>query len=483
MKISFGTDGWRGKIGCDFTLENLKQVIHAFISWLTSSDRANLNLYKNNYSVLRDASAGILIGYDTRFMSEFFAKKAAEEFIQAGIPVWLTDSYVPSPALAYAVKQRKAAGGIIITASHNDPYYNGIKYKPEYGGSATAEIMMSVEQTRRTAKLPPLRLANTPNLEYFSPIDSYIEHLLRHVDMERIANSRFKIISDPIYGSTINLMGKIFNKIGGFVEEIRNEPHPTFGGYTPEPIGRNIAPLVEKVLTTHADIGFSFDGDGDILGIVDSTGSFVQPHSIFAVVLWHLVENRKITGGIATTLATSNLIKSMAENYKIPIYETPVGFKHITQQMLTNDIMIGGEESGGIGVKNNIPDKDAPLIALLVLEAMAYAGKGLDDILHDLSNRFGNYCFHRSDINFDSSEEKKNALISFFKSEPQQFAGLKVKDVISLDGIKYILEDDSWILLRVSGTETKFRIYVEAPNHKQANILLSECEEKVSAYI
>ncbi len=486
MNISFGTDGWRAIVGCDFTADNLKKVVRAFANWLYSPGRRDLYIYKNSISgenFIKPPESGILIGYDTRFMSKFFAKTAADEFIKCAIPVFLSSSFVSSPSLAYSVKHLKAAGGIMITGSHNAAYYNGIKYKPEYGGSATSEIMNDVEKFLISEQSFAPDTPELPQIKPFSPNNPYIENMFNIVDMERIANSRFKIVSDPIYGSNIGLMTKIFNKIGYYVEEIRNEENPIFGGYNPQPIGRNIAPLVEKILRSRADIGFAFDGDGDTLGIVDSIGSFIQPHEIFAIVLWHLVENRKWSGGIVTTLATSDIIKSMALKYDLPTYETPVGFKHITELMLTKNILIGGEESGGIGIKNNIPDKDAALIALMVLEAMAYAGKGIDDILLDLYDRFGTYCFHRTDIHLENNDKKKMVIQKLVREAPKFFDNTKVREMHTLDGIKYILEDQSWILFRPSGTEAKFRIYVEAGSHEKANRLLSECELLINKLI
>ncbi len=485
MNISFGTDGWRGIIAQDFTSDNLKKVIRAIANWLYWPGRGELDIYKavkeNGKSILQDPGNGVVIGYDTRFMSSYFAKLAAEELISCGIPVYLSKTHTSSPALTHAVLEKQAAAGIIITASHNAPHYNGIKYKAEYGGAATSEMTWEIEKLLNTTeRFYPFTNGNLPTIQEFSPDKNYLKDICELVDMERIANSRFKIISDPLYGAAIGLMERIFKQIGSYIEEIRNEENPNFGGYDPEPIGKNIAPLVEKVLRSQADIGFSFDGDGDTLGIVDSLGSFIQPHEIFALVLWHLVENRKWTGGIATTFATSRLTKSMAEHYKLPLYETAVGFKHITNLMLINDILIGGEESGGIGIKNSIPDKNAPLIALMALEAMSYAGKGIDEIINELSYNFGTYYFHRTDICFETNEEKEEVMNRLCKKNIKSFDGTKIKDIFTLDGIKYILDDNSWILFRASGTESIFRIYVEATSHQKANRILAECEEITS---
>lgn len=488
MQITFGTDGWRGIIAKDFTLDNLKIVARATANFLYWSGKKELEIYKDlsikNCQTYCPPQNGVVIGFDTRFMSDIFAKEIAQEIAKCGIPVYLSSSYTPSPALAYAVKSKNASIGIMVTGSHNPSYYSGIKYKAEYGGTATPEIISSIEKMLHSNEkyYPDKSLTPCP-IQDFSPTKPYIKNICDLVDMERIANSRFKIISDPIHGCAIGIMEQIFRQIGSYIEEIRNEENPNFGGYNPEPVGRNIAPLVRKVLRSKADIGFAFDGDADTIGVVDSLGSFVQPHEIFALVLWHLVENRKWTGGVATTFSTSRLTESLTNEYGLPIYETPVGFKHITELMLGNDILIGGEESGGIGIKNSIPDKNAALIALLVLEAMAYSGKGLDEIIYELSSRFGTFCFHRTDIKFETNEEKEKIINLMGEKTPSHFDGTKVTNKYTLDGIKYILEDKSWILCRPSGTEPIFRIYVESTSHQKANRILNECESLAASII
>ena len=488
MQITFGTDGWRGIIAKDFTLENLTKVTRATANFLYWPGKKNLKIYKtfsgNGQSIYRGPENGVVIGFDTRFMSGIFAKEIAQEMAACGVPVYLSNSYTPSPALAYAVKEKNAAIGIMVTGSHNPSYYSGIKYKAEYGGTATPEIVSSIEKMIYSSeKYFPDKTDNPATIQEFSPTRPYLKNICDMVDMERIANARFKIISDPIYGCAIGIMERIFRQIGSYIEEIRSDGNPNFGGYNPEPVGRNIAPLVEKVLRSKADIGFAFDGDADTIGLVDSLGSFIQSHEIFALVLWHLVENRKWTGGVATTFSTSRLTESLTKQYEIPIYETPVGFKHITELMLTNDILIGGEESGGIGIKNNIPDKNAALVALLVLEAMAYSGKGIDEIIYDLSSRFGTFCFHRTDIKCETNEEKERIVNYMNARSPSHFDGTKVTDIFTLDGIKYILEDKSWILCRPSGTEPIYRIYVESTSHQKANRILTECESMAAGAI
>ncbi|MHC9538808.1 MAG: phosphoglucomutase/phosphomannomutase family protein [Vulcanimicrobiota bacterium] len=486
MAITFGTDGWRGIIGDEFTFANIRLVSRAIASFLHWPARRGLDIYKSkagaSYSCpYRKPEDGIVIGYDTRFMSRKFAEVAAEEFLSSDVPVYLASTPSSSPSISFAINDLKASGGIIITASHNSPEYNGIKFKPEYGGSGTPEIMHAIEE-RISNSGSDLSFNKTAasEIKEFSPHENYTKKVTELVDLERIAGSRFKIISDPIHGANKGLMEQALKGIGIYVEEIRGEPNPMFGGYQPEPIGKNLAPLVERVLRSKAHIGIAFDGDGDRLGAVDSRGRFLNANEIFALILWHLVENRKWSGGITKTFSTSLLIDRMAKKYGLPLYETPIGFKYIAHLMLEKDILIGGEESGGIGIKNHIPEKDAILNSLLLLEAMAYKGQEIAQILEDLLREHGFFHFHRSDLRIVNNEEMESIISRLLNNPPSSIDSLKISDVRTLDGVKYILSDDSWILFRPSGTEPLLRIYVEARSHEIARKILQKGEELVS---
>lgn len=485
MAITFGTDGWRGIIADEFTFSNIRRVVHGIAGFLNWPGRKELDIYKEkrgaSYSCpYRSPKDGIVIGYDTRFMSRKFAETAAQTFINNGIPVFLASSPSSSPSISAAIDETRSAGAIMITASHNSPEYNGIKFKPEYGGSGTPDIMHAIEE-RICAEDPGPgnNIDISTGIREFSPHENYIKKVTDLVDLERIANSRFKIISDPIYGVNQGLMEKALKGVGTYVEEIRGEYNPIFGGYQPEPIGRNMAPLVEKVLRTKADIGFAFDGDGDRLGAVDSRGRFLNAHEIFALILWHLIENRKWSGGVAKTFSTSQIIDKMARSYNLTLYETPIGFKYIAHLMLERDILVGGEESGGIGIKNHIPEKDAILNALLLLEAMSYKNKGIGPVLEDLMREYGFFYFHRTDLHISNNEEMESIITRLLNSPPDKIIDLKISDVRTLDGVKYILNDDSWILFRPSGTEPVLRVYVEARSHELAGKILKNGEELI----
>jgi phosphomannomutase len=486
MPITFGTDGWRGIVGDEFTFANIRRVTRAIAQFLKWPGRKKLDIYRDKVGAsyncpYREPGDGIVVGYDTRFMSKKFAEVAVQSFLANGIPVYLASSPCSSPAISTAITEMKAAGAIIITASHNSPDWNGIKFKPEYGGSGTPDIMCAIQE--RIPEEDPDPYPGTNNdvaVTEFAPADNYIQRVVSLVDLERIASARFKIISDPIYGANRGLLEHALRGMGTYVEEIRGEINPIFGGYQPEPIGRNLAPLVEKVLRSKADIGFAYDGDGDRIGAVDSRGRFLNAHEIFALILWHLVENRKWTGGVAKTFSTSRLIDVMAEKYGLSIYETPVGFKYIAHLMLEKDILVGGEESGGIGTKNHIPEKDAILNSLLLLEAMSYKNEGIGAILENLMRDHGFFHFHRSDIKITNYEKMEAIISKLLNSPPKKVEDLKVSDVRTLDGVKYILSDNSWLLFRPSGTEPLLRIYVEASSHEVARKVLKRGEELVN---
>ena len=481
MRISFGTEGWRAIIGDVFTFDNIKKFAKAVANWLYWSERAKLDIYSKECTEGKSfkytsPSAGVAIGYDTRFLSDKFAEVVADVISSCGIPVSLSSSFCSSPAVSNYVLKKKLSAGLIITASHNTYEYNGIKFKGEYGGSAISEIKWGIEKMIFSKKSYIPNDIPKAYIKRVSFDELYTEETVSFVDMERIANARFKIISDSIYGSASGLMRKFFHSVGVFIDEIRNNIDPLFGGYTPEPIVRNIGPLMKKILKNRADIGFAFDGDADTVGAVDSQGSFLQSYDIMSILLWHLVENRKLEGDVVSSFSSSQLLKQMANAYGLSYHETPVGFNHITNLMLRHNILIGGEESGGIGIKMGIPDKNGPLVALLLLEAMVYSNKSISEIKSDIVDRFGLYCLHRTDILFKNNDEKDEVISKFCTKMPSSFADEKIKDVYTLDGIKCILEDGSWILFRPSGTEPVFRIYAEASSHEKSYKMLNECE-------
>lgn len=471
-KIIFGTDGWRGITGFDFNTDNVKIVAGAIARYLLCADRKKLEIYKfrsPNYKYnFQSPDKGIVIGYDSRFLSDKFARVCAETISSYNIPVYLTDEITPTPAISLAIKMKKCAGGIIITASHNPYEYNGIKFKAEYASSGLPEVMQSI-QKQINVNFKKNYPAKPGLIKTFSAKKIYLNHLKKLVDLEKIKKSSFKIVVDSMYGAAAGYFEEIINKN---IILIRNTRNPYFGGINPEPIDKNLGVLVTEVKKNKADIGFAFDGDGDRIGAVDTYGSFINSHHIFTILLWHLYKNRKLTGAVVKTFSTSEKVKLLANKFGLEFFEVPIGFKYICEHMLKDDILIGGEESGGIGVKLHIPERDGIFCALLLLEAMSFDGLALHQLLKKIMRNVGNFYYDRIDLKLKSFAVK-DKIISSLKNNPH-FPEYKIKEVKTLDGVKYFLDSESWILFRPSGTEPVLRIYCESENQKNVKNILEK---------
>jgi len=469
--IKFGTDGWRAKIADEFTFSNVTLVSQAIANHIKATGGAN---------------KPFVVGYDNRFLSEKFASTAAKVILSNGIACHLSLHALPSPALSFAVKTFNASGGIMITASHNPPEYNGLKFKAAYAGSASPTITAEIERElqKLTANPSKVTIDNVSDKEIsrFDPKKKYFAHLKSFVDLNLIKNASLKVIVDPMFGSAANYLKEILKDEGILIEEINAKRDPLFGGINPEPLPKNLEELTSSVkeaaLNDRAKsvIGIALDGDGDRISAVDQTGDFINPHNIFAILLKHLVEAKKMDGEVVKTFNSSNLISLIAKKYGIKVHETPIGFKYICDLMLKADILIGGEESGGIGIKGHIPERDGVLAGLLLLEAAASEKKSLKAILNSIMTEFGFYYYDRIDLKL--SENKKQALRDFLRdSPPKVFAKNKVSKIETLDGTKLLLEGGSWILFRSSGTEPLLRIYCEATSRDLLFALLSEGEK------
>lgn len=459
-KVSFGTDGWRGVIARDFTFDNVRRVTQAIASYVKSKGGGTL-----------------LIGYDTRFFSDRYAIVAAEVLRGNNIPVILSDRPISTPVLSYNVKVQKAFGGIMITASHNPYYFNGIKYKAEYGGSAYPSIVSEIEALIGK-EIPKISTGSLAKKDFLPP---YKAHITSLVDIKRIKDLDTSIVFDPIYGTADNLLEEL---LGGSahgpirVFTIHNHREAYFGGLHPEPVKHNLKELADVIIKMGASIGIATDGDADRLGVVGPSGNFIEPHKILCLLLLHLVRNRKWKGDVVKTISTTLLIDRIASKLGLNVHETPVGFKHVCELMLKNDILIGGEESGGIGIKNHIPERDGIVAGLLLLEMMAMEGKSLPELLGSMSEEFGDLHYKRVDFNIPPEEGK--GLIKKFKEHPPDIIlGRKVMDIKTYDGLKFILEGDRWILFRPSGTEPVLRVYVEAPSPEEVEEIIGFGEEVV----
>ena len=472
MTIHFGTDGWRAVISEEFTFDNVRRVAQA-IAEKTLADVAATR----NGSGHRAPS--FVVGYDTRFLSDRYAIAVAEVLAANGIHVWLTQGDSPTPVTSFAVVDRKADGGVMITASHNPPRYNGIKLKAAFGGSASPADCKDVERRIVAANgALPQRLDLEAAIEQglvtkFDPFPAYTEHVHKLVDFEAIRQANLSVAVDAMYGAGRIYLRKMLEQAGCRVVELRNEMNPGFNGIHPEPIERHLGPLIEEMLKGEHWIGLATDGDADRIGAVDPTGRFIDPHAIMALLIEHLVNERKLRGSIVKTVSTTQMLNRLALRYGLPIYETPVGFNHITDYMLSESVLVGGEESGGISILGHIPEGDGLLMGMLLVEMVAQRRQTLVEMLDGLmaAPDVGVFCYGRVDRPVRPFK-KSDLVAGLMGNVPDTLADVAVMDVSSRDGVKFILIDDSWLLIRPSGTEPILRIYAEGRTDEQVKALL-----------
>lgn len=458
--IRFGTDGWRGVIAEDFTLANARSVAHAIARYVVRGE---------------DARQGVLIGYDHRFASDTVASAVADAISSTGTPVWLADKPCPTPAISLLVRQRKAAGGIVVTASHNPYRWNGIKYKASYGSSALPSIVAQIEKelehvTREN--IPPLP-ARQVLIQPLEPRGPYLDTIEKLVDWNRLRESKLRFVCDPMYGSAAGLLRDLFTRNGVACDEIRGNRDPLFGGIHPEPIEPHIEAARQAVLGGKYDAALCADGDGDRIGAVDRDGTFVTPHQILALLVWHLAGTRKIPGDIAKTFSVTKLIDKLAAKYDRKLHEVPIGFKYLCELMLEQNILIGGEESGGIGTSLYLPERDATVSALLLAELMAWHGKSLGELVAALHSEFGEYHYGRVDLDVKPGQKEK-AVAYFSDGRLKQLLRWPVTRREDLDGIKVYLGAEGWVMVRASGTENLLRLYSETSRSESTRQVLSE---------
>jgi len=445
--IKFGTDGWRGIIAEDFTFANARIVAQAIARYVVRAE---------------DPRQGVLIGYDHRFASERIAEALAEVISATGTPVWVADKPCPTPAISLLVRQRKAAGGLVVTASHNPYSWNGIKYKASYGSSALPSIVAQIEEELAAvlSKAVPGLPARKELIQKLEPSAPYLETIEKLIDWERLRNSKLHFVVDPMHGSASGLLATLFRRNGVACEEIRSSRDPRFGGVHPEPIEPHIQALGKAVVDGKFDAGFAADGDGDRIGAIDRDGTFVNPHQIFALLVWHLVGTRKLPGEIAKTFSVTKLIDALANKFGRKVHEVPIGFKYICELMLEENILIGGEESGGIGTSLYLPERDATVSALLLAEVMAWHGESLGELIAALHREFGEHHYGRIDIEVKKAQKEK-AIAHFSSDKFKHLERWPIKRRENMDGIKLYLGDTGWVMLRASGTENLLRIYSE----------------------
>lgn len=480
MTIRFGTDGWRAVISKEFTFDNVRHVAQAIADYVlsgTAGGRTN----------------AVVVGFDTRFLSDRYAIEVANVLAGNGLPVYLSKADCPTPALSYAVKHFGAAGGVMITASHNPPRYNGIKFKSAFGGSAMPEVTKEIErlleqnlsQGRHAAYAEPAWQSEgepAPGaVVRFDPMVEYLKHLRTLIDFAAIANSGLRVAVDPMYGAGRGYIARWLRDLGVMVAEIHGDLNPGFGGLHPEPIGRNLSELRALVTEGGYDIGLATDGDADRIGAVDRQGEFVSPHTIIALALQHLLNQGK-RGLIVKTISTTQIVNRLAQQHDLQVEETPVGFNYICDFMLKQPVLVGGEESGGISILGHIPEGDGILMGLLLLEIVATAEQPLHVLSEQLQQQFGPFLYDRIDQRVQPFSKKE--LVNQLKAAaPAELGGQAVAHINDRDGIKYLLADDSWLLIRPSGTEPVLRIYAEARSQDAVQQLLRAGVELAERYI
>ena len=485
MPIHFGTDGWRAVISDTFTFHNLRLVAQAI------SDAVNSGYWHNGSKIDHDVQNDrMIVGFDTRFLSDRYAGDVARVLAANGYEVYLAQSDSPTPAISYAVRDLGAVGGVMITASHNAPRYNGLKLKAAYGGAASPEQCRRVEvylndneERGRGPNLMDFDQAKAQKLiKRFNPIPSYYDHLRKIIDFDKIADNPQRVAVDSMYGSGRGVIKGLLQGTGWEVKEIRGEMNPGFGGVHPEPIGQNLSALAGAISTHMGDFGLATDGDADRIGAMDERSNFVDPHKIMALALRYLVERRGWRGPVVRTVSTTRMIDLLAKANDLPVYETPVGFNYIADYMINDDILIGGEESGGISFRGHIPEGDGILMGLLLVEIVSDSGTSLHELVKQLLQDFGPAHYQRNDMRLSRPVAKPQITKILKEEAPAKIGGEQVVEVNDTDGVKYVLEDDSWLLIRPSGTEPVLRVYAEGRSSEMVSALL-EYGEQVAATV
>jgi phosphomannomutase len=468
QSIKFGTDGWRGIIADDFTFDNVRRVAGAAASYVLKYE---------------DAAKGLVIGYDTRFASRRAAEVAAEVIADAGIPVIFADDYSPTPAISYAVRSRGTAGGVMITSSHNPWNWNGVKFKANFGGSATPAIIQKIENELHAGAMPKGKKAA---IEETDLKPAYVEAICKFADLKQIARPKFKFTIDTMYGSGRGVLSRIFSEHGIEHVAIRGELNPLFPGINPEPIEPHVKMLQETVVREQCHAGFATDGDADRIGAVAEDGSFVDSHKIFSVILRWLLERKKWPGEVVRAFNTTRMLDRIAAKHGRKLHECGIGFKYICDLMMEREILIGGEESGGIGYKRHLPERDGILNSLLLANVMADECKPLGELVADLQREFGEHYYGRRDMHVPD-ETKDSAIRRARGDETNRLGRYKVVRKENLDGVKLFLDAptngngaEAWILFRASGTEPLLRLYAEAASRDLVQEMLATGESFVN---
>ena len=473
--IKFGTDGWRGVIADDFTFANVRTAAAAVAGYIHS----------RKGSAEEDPPLGLCIAYDTRFGSKAFAQACAEVVAASGIPVQLANAVTPTPALSFGVRERKAAGGVMITSSHNPAQWNGVKYKGWFGGSGSPSMIAAIESYLDKPVPGPPRPAPITEVDFLPP---YLKAIENFADLDLISKSGMKFCIDSMYGAGATILSDIFTRIGVDSVAIRFNPDPLFPGINPEPIEPNIRALGEATVLHKCQAGLCTDGDADRIGATDENGNFVDPHKIYSVLLSWVLKYKGWPGAVTRAFNTTKMLDRIARKYNRELIEHGIGFKYVVDLMLEREIVMGGEESGGIGFQRHLPERDGLLNCLLLANVMAQEGKTLGQLVAALQAEYGEHQYGRIDLHIP--DDIKNAAIARAKSRPvgdTTFAGMPILRTETLDGVKFYLDNpeaktkpnaaETWLLLRASGTEPLMRIYAESCSKESVTKLLESARK------
>ena len=466
VAIRFGTDGWRALMSEDFTVENVRICAQGTADLINSSglDRR-----------------GFVIGYDTRLGSADFARAVAEVTTANGIPTLLCDRPAPTPVVSFSIVRRDAGGGAIITASHNPAAWNGFKFKPDYGGSASPAIVAQLEEqiaeVERRGSVQRLDLEQAERqglLEYFDPEPEYLAHAATLIDIMAIRNAGLNIVVDSMHGAGAGYFSKLLGGGNTRLVEIRGDPDPAFPGMAqPEPIAANLAQTIDEVLDSSADVGLATDGDADRLGVIDEHGRFMTTLEVFSLLCLHLLENMQQTGPLVRSITMTSMIDRLGVLYDVPVFDTPVGFKYLGPVMMAEDALAAGEESGGYAFRGNIPERDGILSGLLLLDMMVKTSSDPSALLASLFEKVGPHSYDRWDVTFDPSQREK-IQDRLRLANPSSLAGRALTEIDQQDGFRFVLEGGYWALIRFSGTEPLLRIYAEGESPGEVASLLTE---------
>ena len=463
-KIKFGTDGWRAIIAKEYTTANVARVAYATAQWIKNTS--------DNHSAV--------IGYDCRFGGQLFTETTISVLVQEGITVYTTDSFVSTPMVSLSTLKHKAFAGIVITASHNPPSYNGYKIKAHYGGPAIQQEIDAVEalipDTYAIDIIPMAKLRENKLVHIIDMEQEYIDHIEANFDIEGIRNSGIKLGYDAMYGSGMNVVRRLFPE----ATLLHADYNPSFMGQAPEPIARNLKPFSELIKNSDIACGLATDGDADRIGLFNAKGEFVDSHHIILLLIRYLVEHKGVKGNVYTSFSCTSKIKNLCDHYGIENHVTKIGFKYICKEMIENQSLLGGEESGGIAVSTHIPERDGIWMGLIIWEYMAKTGKSLDELIQEIYDMIGSFAMDRYDLRMP--EEQKLSIIEKCKvAEYKSFGAYDVSGTETIDGYKFVLSDDSWVMIRPSGTEPLLRVYAQAATAEDTIAILDATKATILA--